>query len=141
MERIASQLGLMERPIAVNDVEAIVLKQLTNDNDPWEMEHFRSRLETYYQRIVQDANKSAIPEDAIARPILDHFATVDTPQTIDEVWSMIRSQFALTDRNLIVQMLKSLGQDHYLISDTDKRYSFRFPLVKRWWKIAQGLQS
>ena len=140
MERIASQLGLMGRPIAVNDVETVVLKQLTNDHDPWEMEHFRSRLETYYQRIVQDANNRDISEDTIARTILDHFATVDTPQTIDEVWSMIRSQFALTDRNQIVQMLKSLGQDHYLISDTDKRYSFRFPLVKRWWKIAQGLQ-
>lgn len=66
---------------------------------------------------------------------------VDTPQSIDEVWSMIRNQFALMDRNLIVQMLKHLAQDHYLISDTDKRYSFRFPLVKRWWKIAQGLHS
>lgn len=139
MERIASQLGLMGRPISVNDVEAVVLKQLTNDHDPWEMEHFRSRLETYYQSTVQDANNCAISEDAIARTILDHFATADTPQAIDDVWSMIRSQFALTDRNLIVQMLKSLGQDHYLISDINKRYSFRFPLVKRWWKIAQGL--
>ncbi len=141
MERIASQLGLMGRPIAVNDVEAVVLKQLTDDHDPWEMEHFRGRLETYYQRTLQDATNKTVSEDAIARAILDHFATVDAPQTIDQVWSMIRGQFALTDRNLIVQMLKSLGQDHYLISDVEKRYSFRFPLVKRWWKIAQGLQS
>jgi hypothetical protein len=141
MERIASQLGLLGRPITVVDVEEVVLKQLTTDHDPWEMEHFRSRLETYYQRSVHDANNMPISEDAIARTILDHFAIVDEPQTIDEVWSMIRGQFALTDRNLIVQMLKSLGQDHYLISDTEKRYSFRFPLVKRWWKIAQGLQS
>ncbi len=141
MERIASQLGLLGRPIAVADVQNVVLKQLTNDHDPWEMEHFRTRLETYYQRAVQDVNGKTISEDAIARRILDHFAIVDTPQSIDEVWAMIRNQFALMDRNLIVQMLKHLAQDHYLISDTDKRYSFRFPLVKRWWKIAQGLQS
>jgi hypothetical protein len=141
MERIASQLGLLGRPITMKDVEDVVLKQLTNDHDPWEMEHFRTRLETYYQRTAQDVNNKTVSEDAIARTILDHFATVDAPQSIDQVWSMIRGQFALTDRNLIVQMLKSLGQDHYLISDTEKRYAFRFPLVKRWWKIAQGLQS
>lgn len=141
MERIASQLGLLSHPITVKDVDDVVLKQLTTDHDPWEMEHFRSRLETYYQRTVQDANNKTISEDAIARTILDRFATVDKPLTIDEVWLIVRSQHALTDRNLIVQMLKSLGQDHYLISDTEKRYSFRFPLVKRWWKMAQGLQS
>ena len=141
MERIASRLGLLGRPITVEDVETTVLQQLTTDHDPWEMEHFRGRLETYYRRTVTDSNNRPISEETIARAILDHFATVDEPQSIEQVWSILRGQFALTDRQLIVQLLKSLGQDHYLISDTQKRYSFRFPLIKRWWKIAQGLGS
>jgi hypothetical protein len=141
MERIAARLGLLGRPITQQDVETTVLEQLTSDQDPWEMEHFRGRLEVYYRGTVTDANDRQIPEPRIARAILDHFATVDEPQTIDQVWSLVRGQFALTDRQPIVQMLKSLGQDHYLISDSQKRYSFRFPLVKRWWKIAQGLEA
>lgn len=141
MERIASRLGLLGRPITQPDIESAVQEQLTSDQDPWEMEHFRGRLEIYYRSTVTDANDRQIPEPRIARAILDHLATVDEPQTIDQVWSLVRGQFALTDRQLIVQMLKSLGQDHYLICDSQKRYSFRFPLVKRWWQIAQGLEA
>ncbi len=47
---------------------------------------------------------------------------------------------SLTDRNHIVEMLRSLALDHYLVSDIEKRYSFRFPLIQGWWKIAQGLE-
>lgn len=141
MERIATRLGLLGRPITPPDIESAVLEQLTSDQDPWEMEHFRGRLDIYYRGTVTDANDRQIPEPRIARALLDHFATVEEPQSIDQVWTVVRGQFALTDRQLIVQMLKSLGQDHYLICDSRKRYSFRFPLVKRWWQIAQGLET
>jgi len=145
MERIAGQLAMLGPPITLDDVDTTVLEQLTSDHDPWEMEHFRSRLETYYGRTLNGADGKPISEDAIARSVLDHFAVTDEPQSIEQVWSMIRGQFALTDRNIAVEMLNSLAQDHYLISkphgDSQKRYTFRYPLIKRWWKIAQGLES
>jgi hypothetical protein len=47
----------------------------------------------------------------------------------------------LADRNQIVQLLKSLAQDHYLTSDSKKRYAFRFPLIRQWWVLVQGLPS
>jgi len=53
----------------------------------------------------------------------------------------MRSRFALTDRHYLVQLLRSLAQDHYLVSSSDKLYSFRFPLIRSWWRIAQGLES
>ncbi|MDO9318316.1 MAG: hypothetical protein Q7V56_08965 [Gammaproteobacteria bacterium] len=141
MERITSQLAMLGRPITLQDVDITFQDQLTNDYDPWEMEHFRGRLETYYRGTVIDVNNRSISENEIARCILDHFAVTDDSQTIEQVWLIVRSQFALTDRQLIVQMLKFLGQDHYLICDAQKRYTFRFPLIKRWWRIAQGLES
>lgn len=141
MERIAGQLAMLEHPVTVDDVNRTVREHLASDHDPWEMEHFRSRLETYYRRPLIDVNGKPIFEDAIARSILDHFAVSDEPQNIDQVWSMIRGQFSLTDRQLVVQMLKSLGQDHYLVCDVAKWYTFRYPLVKRWWRVAQGLES
>lgn len=139
MERIVGRLALSASPIASSDIDQVVLAQLTDDHDPWEMEHFRSRLEIYYQRSLKDTNNVTIEEYALARSILDHLAVAQTPQSIDDVWSFVRSQFALTDRQIAVQMLSDLAQDHYLISDTQKRYSFRFPLIQRWWTIAQGL--
>jgi hypothetical protein len=141
MERITSQLSMLGRPIDVDDVDRVVLEQLTSDSDPWEMEHFRSRLKTYYRETLMDIHGKPIAEDAIARAVLDHFALTDEPQTIEQVWAAIRSQFALADRQIAVQMLKSLGQDHYVVSDTRKRYAFRFPLIRRWWRIAQGLEA
>ena len=141
MERIAGQLAMLGRPVEFGDVDTTVLEHLTNDHDPWEMEHFRSRLETYYRKTLTDVNGKPISEESIARSILDHFAVTNEPLTIEQVWSYIRSQFALNDRKYVVEILKSLGQDHYLTCDLEKRYAFRYPLIKRWWKIAQGLAS
>jgi hypothetical protein len=67
-------------------------------------------------------------------------AVVNEPQSIDQVWAIVKGTFQITDRNHIVEMLRSLALDHYLISDTKKRYAFRFPLIQGWWKMAQGLE-
>ncbi|MEZ6122141.1 MAG: hypothetical protein R3C49_03065 [Planctomycetaceae bacterium] len=139
MERTAGTLGLLGRPVTLEDVNTAVQDQLTSDHDPWEMDHFRERIEIYYRGTVPDADGRPITRAAIARCILDHFSVTDEPQSIEDVWAIIRSQLPLTDRQVVVTMLKSLGQDHYLQCDSQKRYSFRFPLVQKWWKTAQGL--
>ena len=139
VEAVCSRLGESEGPIGITAIEETVLHQLTSDHDPWEMEHFRERLGMYYQGGIQDTCGVTIPEYAIARAILDHLAVVEEAQSIDQVWAVAKSVYNITDRNLIVKMLRSLALDHYLIADTEKRYSFRFPLIRRWWKLAQGL--
>jgi hypothetical protein len=68
-------------------------------------------------------------------------ALAAAPQSINEIWAVVVSRFSLTDRNHIVKMLNSLELDHYLMSDTQRKYSFRFPLIQRWWRIVQGLES
>ncbi|SMP69778.1 hypothetical protein SAMN06265222_112100 [Neorhodopirellula lusitana] len=141
LEGVITRLAELDRDVTLVDVDLTVQQQLTSDHDPWEMEHFRSRLEIYYSGSITDANGHEIPNAAIARSLLDHFAVVDDPQSIEMAWSAIKAQFAITDRQHIVQMLKSLGQDHYLHCDTQKRYMFRFPLIQGWWKMAQGLEA
>jgi hypothetical protein len=139
IERVISRLAGLGKPVSVAEVETTIQRQLTDDNDPWEMEHFRSRLEVYYQTRLIDASNHPVSEASLARAVLDHLVTANTPQSIDEIWRVIRSQFVLTDRQAIIQLLRSLTQDHYLICDSNKRYRFRFSLVQRWWKIAQDL--
>lgn len=139
IEAVCSRLGEMERSIEAIDVDETVRQQLTSDQDPWEMEHFRERLQTYYRGTILDTSEREISNAQIARAILDHLATVDEPQSIENVWSAIKTKYAISDRQHIVQMLKSLSQDHYFECDTQKRYSFRFDLIRGWWRIAQGL--
>jgi hypothetical protein len=145
MERIANMLALIDGPVTLEDVDRTVQNHLTSDHDHWEMEHFRSRLKDYYGGTIERTDGKRIPEAEIARSILDHFALAEEPQSIEQVWSIIRSQYALTDRMIVLELLKSLAQDHYLedktLGESRKRYSFRFPLIKRWWVIAQGLNS
>ena len=125
----------------ISTVDETVRQQLTSDHDPWEMEHFRERLGTYYSGTITDTKEATIQDEEIARAILDHLATVSEPQSIDQIWAVVKGKFEITDRNHIVVMLKSLALDHYLISGTEKRYSYRFPLIQAWWKIAQGLEG
>lgn len=141
IEAVCSRLGESEGPIGIGTVDVTVLQQLTSDHDPWEMEHFRDRLGTYYSGTVDDISNTKIRDADIARVILDHLAVMNEPQSIDQVWSVIKGNFKITDRNHTVEMLRSLALDHYLVSDTEKRYSFRFPLIQGWWKMAQGLDG
>jgi hypothetical protein len=66
-------------------------------------------------------------------------AGTDDPVSIDRVFNMVKSSLTVDDRALIIQLLRNLSQDHYLVSDKDKNYSFRFPLIKKWWRLAQGI--
>jgi hypothetical protein len=45
------------------------------------------------------------------------------------------------NRDDAVELLKSLARDHYLIRDDAGRYRFRFPLIQKWWRLAQGLNE
>jgi hypothetical protein len=144
IENVCTRLGELDGAVRREDVETTVHQQLTSDLDPWEMEHFRERLAIYYGGFVVDSSGREIPNDKIARSLLDDLAVVHEPQAIEQIWSAVKAKHALTDRHHIVRMLRSLVLDHYLISDTvadEKRYSFRFPLIQQWWKMAQGLDA
>jgi hypothetical protein len=139
LERVVARLAELDGPVSVEHAHQVVRQQMTDDHDAWEMEHFRTRLEIYYPGTSTDANGRSITNESVARALLDILAVTSTPQTIDQVWAAMKAQMALDDRHEIVRLLTSLAQDHYLIADTEKRYSFRFPLIRRWWILAQGL--
>lgn len=91
--------------------------------------------------IFIDLEKVDSPHRFTEVVLLDILAVASTPQTIDQVWAAMKAQMALDDRHAIVRLLTSLAQDHYLTADTEKRYAFRFPLIRQWWILAQGLSS
>jgi hypothetical protein len=108
-------------------VEA-VKAQLTHVNDPWELGHYRSRIKSYYPK-----------EDEVITAVLDFLATCESPATIDQVFSAVKSRETFDDRERLMEVLKLLQRDHYLDRSSDGRYSFRFPLICRWWKLDRGL--
>ncbi|MFM8475363.1 MAG: hypothetical protein ACKOEO_06150 [Planctomycetaceae bacterium] len=141
IERICCGLGQAAGAISISRIEQAVDQQLLSAGDPWQMEHFRDRLGTYYAGQLDDTLGRKVRNEDIARLILDHMALAAAPQSINEIWAVVVSRFSLTDRNHIVKLLNSLELDHYLMSDTQRKYSFRFPLIQRWWRTVQGLES
>jgi hypothetical protein len=141
LERVVARLAELEGPVSVQDAREIVRQHLTDDNDVWEMEHFRGRLKIYYHGSSDDANGRPILNASLASAILDILAMTPTPLTIDEVWAAMKARMTLDNRDQIIQLLKSLAQDHYLSSDPEKRYAFRFPLIRQWWVLAQGIST
>lgn len=140
LEKVVSRLAEQSAPVTLADAARIVREQLTDDQDDRQMEHFRDRLEFYYSGTHAGAQGKDILNQDLASSILDFLALALEPLSIDAVWTALKAQHSLSDRKHIVRMLSSLAKDHYLTADTNKAYSFRFPLIRTWWITAQGLE-
>ncbi len=128
IHHIIKTLKTATNPITKETVEEVVKQQLTNSDDPWQLRHFEERLPTYYEG-----------EDKIAKLILDELAVQDSPQSVKDMQKSITSQTALKDLEQLRKLLRLMAQDHYLNKNTDNKYSFRFSLIKRWWKLERDL--
>lgn len=116
--------------------ETIVAEALANAQD-WDLEHFRSRLGAYYGERAE-----------VVRALLDQLAETE-PLVLDELHERLKINLSRLgtsaqrmvegDREALRTLLKLMQRDHYLRQDQDGGYRFRFGLIRRWWRLDQGL--
>lgn len=140
IERVIMRLAFYETSVTPATIQQQVQDFLTSDSDHWEMEHFRKRIPIYYPGTI-DMAENPQPEAKLVMIILDILAIETHAQSIDQVYAAVKAQIPLTDRKLVIDLLRKLSLDHYLTCDNQKRYSFRFPLIRQWWIHAQGLTA
>ena len=109
-------------------VAQVVASQLIDANDPWELLHYRERIPIYYGGDQQ----------AVCL-ILDELASAQEASSINELLAMLKGASTFDDRERLLRLLSLMERDHYLRRDADGRYRFRFPPIRRWWKINRGL--
>lgn len=110
------------------NVKKIVATHLVDPNDPWQLIHYRERISTYY------------PSDQKAVSlILDHLAVEPSAGAVSDLLAMLKGASSFDDRERLVHLLSLMERDHYLKREEDGRYEFRFPLIRRWWKLNRGL--
>jgi hypothetical protein len=114
--------------VTVESVKHAVQAQLASANDPWELAHFRTRIRSYYP---SDGDQVHV--------ILDALCHGDASMSVDEILNAVHSQMASLTRTQLLELLRLLDRDHYLIRTVDGHYRFRFSLVRRWWKLDRGL--
>ena len=106
----------------------IVNTCLTDPLDHWHMSHYRERIDTYYTD----------EERPVALGLLDALAISDEPLIFSEVFNRLKSRMETEDSEMARHILTLLQRDHYVIQRTDGTYSFRFPLIQRWWRLHRG---
>lgn len=141
IHRVVSKLAMLDEIVTPQAVESEIKKCLTDGADPWEMKHFRDRLTIYYRGTIPGANGALIETASVAKLLLNNLAAVAQPQSIDQCNADLKSKLPIENRELVIKLLDSLAQDHYLERDQDGKYAFRFPLVRRWWVMAEGLSE
>jgi len=115
-------------------VEQVVERQLLDPNDPWELNHYRTRIPTYYGRDSEQAVVGIL--DGIAARAAGAAPVV---VSIKDLLAEGKAGGTLDDRDRLIELLRLLEQDHYLARDAGGGYRFRFPLLQRWWRLARGL--
>jgi hypothetical protein len=110
-------------------VERVVSSCLTDSNDGWHMSYYRERLDTYYE-----------PEEKrFALRILDALCVSKEALTFLELFNLVKSQIVTEDSEAVQNVLTKLRRDHYVVQDKNGKFSFRFPLVQRSWRLQRGL--
>jgi len=139
IEKMIRRLTIHEQELSEALINQEIAHILTDVNDDWELEHFRSRLRVYYKCVILDTNEREIKKSVIAKSILNHCAVSTEPQSIDACYRAVKSSYSIDDRDLIITLLNDLVKDHYLLRDEQGYYRFYFSLVQRWWILAEGL--
>lgn len=131
IQHVVSSLAQDQLPANPEQVRELVQRHLVDANDPWQLSHFRTRIPIYYSD----------PRDAkLVGLLLDALSVSDIHRSLSELQSDINSQTDQYDnRDLLVRVLRLMERDHYLTRDTNGKYQFRFPLIRRWWKLDRGL--
>ncbi len=128
IHHIVKALKMQSVAATPEGVAQIVARQLVDPNDPWELLHYRERIPRHYG-----------PDENTAFIILDELASKKGAASVKHLFKIISAASAFDDRERLLRLLTLLERDHYLQRDTAGSYAFRFPLIRRWWKINRGL--
>ena len=129
IQHVVEKLALLGEPVTETLVSEIVSGFLVDDNDAWELRHFRTRIDTYYT-----------PEERpFALNLLDILAGADNAIGFDNLFNYLKAKLVTEDHEMARQVLTLLRLDHYVTQTTAGEYKFRFSVIRRWWRLERGL--
>lgn len=131
IHHIVDQIVQRGRTPSLSDIETIVSEGLTDSQDPWELSHYRERIDTYY----------AEEEQPFALELLDVLASSHEPLAFADIFNRLKGNLVTEDEEKALQVLTLTQRDHYVAQNSDGLFQFRFPLVKRWWCLSRGLNA
>ncbi|MEG5058490.1 hypothetical protein QUB60_11095 [Microcoleus sp. A2-C5] len=104
-------------------IEEVIADCLDDPLNPWKMEHYRERVDTYYDE----------KQRPYALNLLDVLAAAGDSLSFDELFAGIKQESETQDKEMARKVLRLLEQDYYLYKK-DGRYQFRYALIQKYWK-------
>lgn len=129
IQHVVEQLAIMKKTVTKELIEEVVGHFLVDDNDAWEMRHFRTRIDTYYLS----------EERPYALTLLDILAVSDESLSFDKLFNLFKTRIVTEDSEMARRVLTLIQLDHYITRNTDGAYLFRFPIIRRWWRLERGI--
>ena len=127
IHHVVNKLKFIDGSINHDIVSKVISDSLIDPLNPWQMEHYRSRIDNYYDSGQQ----------VYALEILDRLAT-EQALTFNELWNRLSLNPQIQDKEMARSILRLLLKDYYLIQE-NKNYSFRYELVKKYWQLSRDL--
>ena len=108
--------------------DAEVIKEIIADSfndpmNPWKMEHYHERIESYYDD----------KQRPYARNLLDILAVANQPLLFDELFNRLKQEPETQDKEIARKVLSLLQKDYY-IQKGDLGFQFRYPLIQKYWR-------
>jgi hypothetical protein len=134
IHHVVARLRIEQSTATKADIEAFVARQLVDAADPWQLAHFRNRLSSYYPDGDDAKNVKSILD------VLALHTNPADPTSVDDILARLPTRgSSVKDRDDLLRLLRLMDADHYLVRDTEGGYRFRFPLIRRWWRLDRGL--
>jgi hypothetical protein len=134
IHHIVAGLRIEQSTATETNIKAFVASQLVDASDPWQLAHYRNRLSTYYSDGDDARNVSIILDVLTINP------NPADPLSVDAIFKYVSDRgSSLKDRDDLLRLLSLMDADHYLSREIEGGYRFRFPLIRRWWKLDRGL--
>ncbi|MEM8722986.1 MAG: AAA family ATPase [Cyanobacteria bacterium P01_G01_bin.39] len=127
IHHLVRKLKFIDESIDLDSVREAVNNSLLDNQNSWKMDHYRDRIDNYYE----------LQQRKYALSILDILA-VETALSFNDLWQRLALDNATSDKEIARDILRLLLKDYYLVQQ-DKTYSFRYELVGKYWSLSRGL--
>lgn len=129
IHHVVDQLKQRGGTASAEAVDAVVSSSISDQQDRWHLRYYRDRINIYYS-----------PEERpFALNMLDVLSVAEQPLTFNELFDRLKSRIVTEDREQVLHVLSLLQRDHYVAQRENGTLSFRFPLIRRCWRIHRGL--
>jgi hypothetical protein len=129
IHHVVDQLKQRGGTASPQTVDEVVTSSISDQQDRWHLRYYRDRINIYY----------APEERPFALNLLDVLSVAEHPLTFNELFDRLKSRMVTEDREQALHILSLLQRDHYVAQGADGTFGFRFPLIRRCWRIHRGL--